>query len=69
MTLIKAFKKLKEELNVDCKLVLAGSTYINGDNKVLLKIEKYITEHNLFNCILMPGILIKIKLFIFITIH
>ena len=61
LTLIKAFKKLKEELKVDYKLVLAGSTYINGDNKVLLKIEKYILEHNLFNCILMPGYIDKNK--------
>ena len=41
LTLIKAFKKLKDELRVNYKLVLAGSTYINGDNNVLLKIEKY----------------------------
>ena len=61
LTLIKAFKKLKEELKVDYKLVLAGSTYINGDNKVLLKIEKYIEEHNLFNSILMPGYINKNK--------
>ena len=55
MTLIKAFKKLKDELKVDYKLVLAGSTFINGDNNVLLKIEKYIEEHNLFSSILIPG--------------
>ena len=61
LTLIKAFKILKEELKVDYKLVLAGSTYINGDNKVLLKIEKYIAEHNLFNSILMPGYIDKKK--------
>ena len=61
LTLIKAFKKLKKELKVDYKLVLAGSTYINGNNEVLLKIEKYITEHNLFNCILMPGYIDKNK--------
>ena len=42
LTLIEAFKKLKDELRVNYKLVLAGSTYINGDNNVLLKIEKYI---------------------------
>ena len=53
--------KLKEELKVDYKLVLAGSTYINGDNKVLLKIEKYIAEHNLFTSILMPGYIDKNK--------
>ena len=61
LTLIKAFKKLKEELKVDYQLVLAGSTYINGDNRVLLKIEKYIEEHNLFNSILMPGYINKNK--------
>jgi glycosyltransferase involved in cell wall biosynthesis len=61
LTLIKAFKKLKEELKVDYKLVLAGSTYINGDNEVLLKIQKYIKEHNLFNSILMPGYIDKNK--------
>ncbi len=61
LTLIKAFKKLKDEMNVDYKLVLAGSTYINGDNKVLLKIEKYINEHNLFSSILITGYVDKNK--------
>ena len=61
LTLIKAFKKLKDELKVDYKLVLAGSTYINGDNNVLLKIEKYIKENNLFSSILMPGYIDKNK--------
>ena len=61
LTLIKAFKKLKEELNIDYKLVLAGSTYINGYNKVFLKIEKYIEKHNLFSSILMPGYIDKNK--------
>ena len=61
LTLIKAFKKIKQELKVDYKLVLAGSTYINGDNKVLIKIEKYIAEHNLLNSILMPGYIDKNK--------
>ena len=61
LTLIKAFKKLKDELKVDYMLVLAGSTYINGDNNVLLKIKKYIKEHNLFSSILMPGYIDKNK--------
>ena len=61
LTLIKAFKKLKEELKVDYKLVLAGSTYINGNNKVLVEIEKYISENNLFSSILMPGYINKNK--------
>ena len=54
MTLIKAFKILKEELKVDYKLVLAGSTYINGDNKVLLKIEKYIAEPVSYTHLTLP---------------
>ena len=61
LTLIKAFKKLKDELKVDFKLVLAGSTHINGDNNVLIKIEKYIKEYNLFSSILMPGYIDKNK--------
>ncbi len=61
LTLIKAFKKLKDELKVDYTLVLVGSTYINGDNQVLLKIEKYISEHNLSNYILMTGYIDKNK--------
>ncbi|MBL6592393.1 MAG: glycosyltransferase family 4 protein [Flavobacteriaceae bacterium] len=61
LTLVKAFKKLKDELKVEYKLVLAGSTYINGDNNVLLKIQKYIAEHNLFSSILMPGYIDKNK--------
>ena len=65
LTLVKAFKKLKDELKVDYKLVLAGSTYINGDNKVLLKIEKYIAEHNLFSSVLMPGYIDKNKVLYF----
>ena len=61
LTLIKGFKILKDELKVDYKLVLAGSTYINGDNKVLLKIQKYIKENNLFRSIIMPGYIDKNK--------
>ena len=61
LTLIKGFKILKDELKVDYELVLAGSTYINGDNKVLLKIQKYIKENNLFSSILIPGYIDKNK--------
>lgn len=59
MTLVKGFKKLKDNLKVDLKLVLAGSTHINGDNKVYLKIKKYLTKHNLFGSVLMPGFIEK----------
>ena len=61
LTLIKAFKRLKDELKVNCKLVLAGSTYINGDNEVLLKIQKYLAENRLFNSVLIPGYIHKSK--------
>jgi glycosyltransferase involved in cell wall biosynthesis len=67
LTLIKAFKILKEELQVDYKLVLAGSTYINGDNKVLLKIEEYIAKHNLYNSVLITGYIDKNKALYFYT--
>ena len=61
LTLNKGFKILKDELKVDYKLVLVGSTYINGNNKVLLEIEKYVNENNLFSSILMPGYVDKNK--------
>ena len=67
LTLIKGFKKLKEELNIDYKLVLAGSTYINGDNKVLLSIQKYLSKNNLFNSVLMPGYIDKSKALYFFS--
>ena len=67
LTLIKAFKKLKDELKVDYKLVLAGSTYINGDNDVFLKIQKYLFENNLFNSVLMPGYIDKSKAIYFFS--
>ena len=67
LTLIKGFKKLKDQMNVDYKLVLAGSTYINGDNKVLLQIEKYLDENNLFSSVLMPGYIDKSKALYFFS--
>ena len=67
LTLIKGYKKLKDELNIDYKLVLAGSTYINGDNKVLLKIEKYLAENNLFDSVLITGYIDKTKALYFFS--
>ncbi len=67
LTLVKAFKKLKEQLNVNYKLVLAGSKYINGDNKVFLKIQEYISDHNLFSSVLMPGYINKNKVTYFFS--
>ena len=67
MTLIKGFKILKDELNIDYKLVLAGSTYINGDNKVFIEIQKYLSENNLYNSVLMPGYIDKSKALYFFS--
>ena len=50
----KSIQKLKDELKVDYKLVLAGSTFINGDNNVLLKL-KNISKNIIFSSILIPG--------------
>ncbi len=67
MTLVRGFKKLKDNLNVDFKLVLAGSTYINGDNQVFLKIKKYLTKHNLFDSVLITGYIDKNKILYFFS--
>ena len=45
--------------------MLVGSTYINGDNKVLLKIQKYLAENRLFNSVLIPGYIHKSKVLYF----
>ena len=67
LTLVKAFKKLKDDLDVDYKLVLAGSTYINGDNKVLLKIQEYLYKNKLFSSVIMPGYIDKNKVLYFFS--
>ena len=67
MTLIRAFKKLKDNLSIDFKLVLAGSTYINGNNEVFLKIQKYLKKHNLFSSVLIPGYVDKNKALYFFS--
>lgn len=67
LTLIRAFKKLRDELKVDCKLVLAGSTSINGNNYVFLKIQKYIFENKLSNSVLIPGYIDKSKVIYFFS--
>ncbi len=61
LTLVKGFKRLKDELKIDYKLVIAGSTYINGENKVFIKIQKYIAKHKLFSSVSIPGYIDKSK--------
>ena len=59
LNLVKAFKLFKENVDSNYKLVLAGSKYINGKNEVYKEIKKYISEHNLFSSVLMPGYIKK----------
>ena len=67
LTLIKGFKKLKDKLNVDYKLVLAGSTSINGNNEVYTKIKKYLGKHHLNSSVLIPGHIDKTKVLYFFS--
>jgi len=59
LTLVKAFKLFKDNTKSNHKLVLAGSKYINGNNKVYKSIKKYISKNNLFSSIIMPGYIKK----------
>ena len=59
ITLVKAFKLLKDNTNLDQKLVLAGSKYINGNDEVHKTIKKYITKNNLISSVIMPGYIKK----------
>ena len=59
LTLVKAFKLFKDNTKSNHKLVLAGSKYINGSNKVYKSIKKYISKNNLFSSIIMPGYIKK----------
>ncbi len=58
-TLVKAFKLFKDNVNSDHKLVLAGSKYINGNNKVYKTIKKFITKNKLISSVIMPGYIKK----------
>ena len=58
LTLVKAFKLLKEDVkNKHLKLVLAGKKILNGNAEVLNDLEKYILENNLSTSILMTDYL------------
>jgi len=59
LTLVKAFKLFKDNVESNYKLVLAGSKYINGKNEVYKEIKKYISKNNLFSSVLMPGYIKK----------
>ena len=58
ITLVKAFKLLKEDKNnKHLKLVLAGQKILNGNAEVLNELERYILTNNLSKSILMTGYL------------
>lgn len=59
ITLVKAFKIFKDDVESNYKLVLAGSKYINGNDEVYKEIKKYISKYNLFSSVLMPGYITK----------
>ena len=59
LTLVKAFKIFKDNVESNYKLVLAGSKYINGNDEVYKEIIKYISKYNLFSYVLMPGYITK----------
>ena len=58
LTLVKAFKLLKEDVkNKHLKLVLAGKKILNGNAEVLNELERYILKNNLSKSVLMTDYL------------
>jgi len=58
ITLVKAFKLLKEDTNNNhLKLVLAGQKILNGNTEVLNELEIYILKNNLSKSVLMTDYL------------
>jgi len=56
MTLLKAFHFLEKE---NLKLVLAGAQVLNGNKKVIKKVNKYILKNNLTEKVILPGFISK----------
>ena len=62
ITLVKAFKLLKEDKTNDhLKLVLAGQKILNGNTVVLNELEAYILTNNLSKSVLMTGYLSRCR--------
>jgi glycosyltransferase involved in cell wall biosynthesis len=59
LTLIKAYKLLKDNTNSNLKLVLAGSKNFNGNKQVYREIKRYISKNNLKSFVIMPGYINK----------
>jgi glycosyltransferase involved in cell wall biosynthesis len=62
ITLVKAFKLLKEDKNKNLKLVLAGQKILNGDSEVLNELESYILKNKMSNYVLMTDYLSKAEI-------
>ena len=61
LTLVKAFKLLKDNTKTKLKLVLAGSKNFNGNKKIYKEIKRYILKNNLFSSVIIPGYINKIQ--------
>ena len=59
LTLVKAFKLFKDNINSNLKLVLAGSKNFNGNKQVYREIKRYISKNNLRSFVIMPGYINK----------
>jgi len=59
LTLVKAFKLFKDNINSNLKLVLAGSKNFNGNKQVYREIKRYISKNNLISFVIMPGYINK----------
>ena len=59
LTLVKAFKKIIDIGYSQFNLVLAGSTFVNGNHKVYSEITNYINEHRLEKNVIIPGYISK----------
>ena len=63
ITLVKAFKLLKDDkANDHLKLVLAGQKILNGNEVVLNELDSYILTNNLSKSILMTGYLSRAEI-------
>ena len=63
ITLVKAFKLLKEDKTNDhLKLVLTGQKILNGNTLVLNELESYIFTNNLSKSVLMTGYLSDVEI-------
>ena len=56
ITLVKAFNKIQDK---QLKLILPGAQVLNGNDKIIKEIKKYILKNNLTEKIILPGFISK----------